>query len=752
MTEEFGKSSAMVGTVHDSPRSIQPMIHVTSLAEFEHTTSALRALTTLRKRWWEIAAVAIAVLISATIYSFKAEPVYQATARLDIEAETPMVLSMDSFYRNLPSEADETFLLTQTQVLTSDNLAWQTIEQLKLADDPNFVKNAKKQPKGKEDSPEVRGRLMKAFSTGLDVSLHRNTHIVEISFDSTDRNLAPRIVNSLIDNYLQYNFDTKYYASRQAGAWMEQQLDELKAKVEKSQEALVNYERTNSIVNVNDKQNVAEQRLSELSSDLTKAQSDLAEKESLYQLVKSNEAQIALLAQNQLLENLEGKEADLKTQYAEATTMYGPNFPKVVRLQRQVAEIHSLIQQERQRTVERITRDFQAALGREKLLEANLAQQKVEVGKLNQLLIGHNILKRDFDTNQQLYDSLLQRLKDANMTAGLRATNIHVVDKAVPPAAPVRPKKAVNMALGLLMGIILGTAFAFLEEQLEQKTVKTLEDVQRLVNLPSLGVIPMWTPNGNGRQHGSKKNSGLPASNGPIGLAALQQPASSVAESYRALRTSIMFSTSPKPPQVVMVTSGHPKEGKTATAVNLAVLMSQTGSRVLLVDCDLRIPGATKLMGVTNSKGLSGILTGAHSVDEALQEVDGHPGLWALPSGPPPPNPAELLSSPGMLSVMQTLRQRFDHVVIDSPPLLLVTDAAVLSPVVDGVVLVVSSGSTPPAVLIRARQILDSTGARVLGVLVNKVDLQRGGYGYGYYGRYYYSQYGSYYQQTPEQD
>jgi len=425
-----------------------------------------------------------------------------------------------------------------------------------------------------------------------------------------------------------------------------------------------------------------------------------------------------------------------------------------VRLQQQVAEVHSLIQQERQVTVERVTRDYQAAVGREKLLEANVAQQKVEVGNLNQLLIQHNILKRDYDTYQQLYDSLLQRLRDATVSAGLRATNIHVVDKAVPPATPVRPKKALNMALGLLVGMILGTAFAFLEEQLEQKTVKTLEDVQRLVNLPSLGLIPMWTPNGNGRQHGSKRSSGLPASNGQIGSAALQQPNSSVAESYRALRTSIMFSTSPKPPQVVLVTSGHPKEGKTATAVNLALLMSQTGSRVLLVDCDLRIPGATKLMGVTNSKGLSGILTGAHCLDEALQEVKGHPGLWALPSGPPPPNPAELLSSPAMLSVMQSLRERFDHVVIDSPPLLLVTDAAVLTPLVDGVVLVVSSGTTPPAVLIRARQILDSTGARVLGVLVNKVDLQRGGYGYGYgyYGRYYYSQYGSYYQQTPEKD
>jgi len=740
--------------INDSPEPIHPIISITSAGEFERP-SVLRAIAVLRKRWWEVLSVAMVVLISVTIYTFKAERVYQATARLDIEAETPMNLSAESLYRNESTPADETFLLTQTQVLRSDNLAWETIQQLKLADDPSFTKGPQKQRKESIDSADVRGRLVKLFDSYLGVNLHRNTHIVEVSFESTDRDLAARVVNALINNYIEYNFHTKYDATRQASGWMEQQLDELKAKVEKSQEALVNYERANSIVNVNDKQSVAEQRLSELSSDLTRAQSDRAEKESLHQLVKSNEAQIALLAQDHLLETLEQKVADVKTEYIDARTTYGPNFPKVVRLQQQIDEVQLLIQQERHRVVERIQRDYEAAVEREKLLEATVAQQKFEVGKLNQLLIQHNILKRDSDTNQQLYDNLLQRLKDATVTAGLRATNIHVVDKAVPPATPVRPKKALNVALGLLAGIILGTAFAFLEEQLEQKTVKTMEDVQRLVGLPSLGLIPLWAPNHNGRQYGlrRKKNSELPASNGQTGLAALEHPASSVAESYRALRTSIMFSTSPKPPQVVLVTSGHPKEGKTATAVNLASLMAQTGSRVLLVDCDLRIPGASKLMGISNSKGLSGILTGAYSVDEALQEVKGQPGLWALPSGPPPPNPAELLSSPEMQSVMQNLRQRFDHLVIDSPPLLLVTDAAVLSPVVDGVMLVVSSGSTPPAVLIRAQQILHSTGARILGVLVNKADLRRGGgygYGYNYYNGYYYSDYNSYSLRPPE--
>ena len=270
---------------------------------------------------------------------------------------------------------------------------------------------------------------------------------------------------------------------------MEQQLDELKAKVEKSQQAMVDYERQNVIVNIGDKQTVVEQRLAALSQDLTDAQNERMQKESLYDLVRSNESQAALIAQNELLQRLDEKYADLRDRYVDALAQYGPNFPKVVRLRDQVNEVQSIMERERKRVVARIRNDYMAALGRERLLSAAVAQEKVEVGKLSQLLIEHNILKREFDTNQQLYDSLLQHLKDATVSAGLRATNIHLVDSALIPTVPVRPRIMYNIAVGMLVGLVLGVTLAFVQESLDT-SVKSAEDVERLIAAPALAVIP----------------------------------------------------------------------------------------------------------------------------------------------------------------------------------------------------------------------------------------------------------------------
>src|SRR5579859_7676288 len=413
----------------------------------------------LSRRRWEVLSAVLVVLTIVTIYSFKMKPVYQATARLEIDAETPQIQSLKDLSENMP--IDDTFLQTQVKVLQSDNLAWETIQQLGLAQNPSFAPDTAS-PNGKESDARIaRGRLMKEFNGDIGVDLVRNTQMVEVNFESTDPNLAAQVANTLINNYIEYDFHKKYDATRQASGWMEQQLDELKAKVEKSQTALVDYERANSIVNVSDKQNVVEQRLSDLSKDLSNAQSDRQQKESLYEMVKANPDQVALLAQNDLLQKLEEKNADLKGQYIDALGQYGSNFPKVVRLRDEVTEIQSLIDRERKHTIERIQNDYQAAVGREKLVAASVAQQKVEVGKLNQLLIQHNMLQRDFETNQQLYQSLLQRLKDADVSAGLTATNIHLVDSAVPPARPIRPRKLFNIAIGLMVGLLLGISLAF---------------------------------------------------------------------------------------------------------------------------------------------------------------------------------------------------------------------------------------------------------------------------------------------------
>ncbi|HEV2381479.1 MAG TPA: polysaccharide biosynthesis tyrosine autokinase [Terriglobia bacterium] len=686
----------------------------------------------LIKRRWTILTAVFVVFTLVTIFSFKMRPVYKATARVEIDAETPQLQSINDLYQNPLS--DETFLETQVRVLESDNLVWQTIEQLKLAGNPAFAPRSLPATRGTPEASGTEEALVREFRKHLSVALALNTRMVEVSFESTDPDLAARVVNTLVKGYVEYNFRMKYDATRQASGWMEQQLDELKAKVEKSQQALVDYERQHAIVNVSDKQNVVEEKLEDLSRDLTSAQNDLSQKQSLYGLVQSNKAQIATLAQNELLQRLEEKFADLRSQYVDALGQYGPNFPKVIRLSDQVSEMQALIDQERERTVQRIGSDYTAALGRVRLLADSVGREKVQVGDLNQLLIQHNILKRDFDTNQQLYDSLLQHLKDATVSAGLRATNIHVIDTARPPTIPVRPQKALNLSLGFMVGLLLGVVLAFVREGLDD-SIKSAEDVERLIGVSSLAVIPAAGSVRAGAYGTPAKQNGSKASrNGTVALTVLKDSGSALAEAYRSLRTSVLFSTAPRPPQTILVASAQPNEGKTCTSLNLALTLAQRGGRVLIIDSDMRKPSVARTLGLSNEKGLSGILAGAHIPDDALQQVEGAPNLWVLAAGPRSPNPVELLGSPAMEDLLSELRQRFDHVVFDSPPVLMVTDATVLSTLADGVVLVVEGGVTARGALVRAHRILVQAGARVLGVVVNKVQTQRG----YYYGPYSY--------------
>jgi capsular exopolysaccharide synthesis family protein len=342
-------------------------------------------------------------------------------------------------------------------------------------------------------------------------------------------------------------------------------------------------------------------------------------------------------------------------------------------------------------------------------------------------------LKRESDTNQQLYDNLLQRLKDATVSAGLRATNIHVIDPAKPPRSPVRPQKLLNILVGLMVGLVVSLALAFVREAVDT-SIRSVDEAERLANAPALAVVPL------ARNAHRRPTSPLSGNNGKAsatqGLAVLSHPSSPVAESFRTLLTSVVLSTAPRPPQVLLMTSSTAGEGKTVTSLNLAIALAQRGEPTLLIDADLRHPSIGKSLNLVNGTGLATFLTGAHGIEAALRDFPPVPTLWALPAGPTPPNPAQLLASAAMESMLRELRQRFKFVVIDSPPVLPVTDAMILSTLVDGVVFVVESGATVRGAVTRARKILQNVGANVLGVVLNKVDARHNGY-YDYYGRYY---------------
>jgi capsular exopolysaccharide synthesis family protein len=694
----------------------------------------------LKKRWVTVFAIALINTVLVTIIVFRMKPVYRATTRMEVQAETPALQTLDELHPNTASDA--AFLQTQVDLLQNNNLAWETIQELGLG--TRLPELSAGQIGGdasiNTSLPATQSSLIRAFKNHLHVELLNESRLVEVSFESVDPGLAAAVANALVKNYVESNFRSKYETTRQATAWMEEQLNELKAKVEKSQQALVDYERENSVADVGDKENVVRERLAQLSTDLTAAQVERANKQSIYDSMHNNSAEAAIVADDALLAQLDSKSAELNTEYAAATSQYGPNHYKVKELRNQINEVDALIAQERKRVIDRIGSDYRTAVRREELLSQQVAEQKKEVEKLNQLLIQYTILKGEFETNQQLYNELLKRLKDATVSVTLRASNVRLADEALVPTTAIRPNKRVDIAAGLFVGLILGVTLAFVQASLD-RTVKTAEDIEAGIAVPTLAVIPLGTKS-RGRYRGYfAQKSQKAAGNGNLALTILHAPGSEMAESFRVLRTSILLSSAASPPRVLLVTSAHPGEGKTFASVNLALALAQRGGRVLLIDGDLRRPSVLKTLGLPDGKGrgLSTVLTGAHDLDQTLEVFTESPNLWVLPPGPIPPNPAELVSSHRMEALIRELRQRFEHIVLDSPPLLLVTDGILLSTLVDGVILVVESGATSRGALHRVRRILDRAGANTLGAVLNKLDDLGDGYDrsrHGYYSYY----------------
>ncbi len=704
----------------------------------------------LLKHQWLILFTAFVLTLLVAVYSYKMKPVYRATARVDIEAEEPLLQSLNDLFRT--EDVDDSFLATQISVLESDNLAWETIQQLGLAAVPNSP-DPSSPDRVLGTPPAMKNAAVAAFKGRLKVERPKETRMALVSFESTDPREAATVVNTLVKNYIENNFKTKYDATRQATGWMEQRLDELKLKVEKSEEAMVAYERENNLANIGDKQTAEEAQLETMTKDLSQAQTDRLSKESLYKMVAANDSQVGFIQANSLLTSLEAKEIDLKEQYSAALAQYGPTYPKVVGIQDQLKDLQGLIAQERKRVVENLHNDYLAAVQREKFLADAVTEQKADVDRVNQLLIQHNLLKREFETNQQLYDNLLQHLKDANVSAGLRATNIRVIDEATIPSLPIRPNRLRNIEFALAAGLILGIALAFTREALDN-SIKNAQEIEKLTNLPTLSIIPIGGHSTALRSARRFNSNGRNGSNGklpwPVELAVLSKPGAPISEAFRTLRTSVLLSTAERPPQALLITSSQPSEGKTATSLNLAVTLAQKGSRVLLVDADLRRPGLAKALNLRNQQGLAEILTGTCEFDEALlQKPEGLDSLFLLPAGPYPPNPAELLCSMKMENLVRRLRQEFDHIVVDSPPVLPITDATILSSLVDGVVMVVECEATTRAALSRACHVIEHSGGKILGTVLNKVDTRRDGYyGYRYYHGYYSDNYRAYYRDS----
>src|SRR5580693_4160366 len=730
--------------------------------ELSSQESAIRDyLRVLLKRKWTVLACLFTVFSVVAIASLKMTPVYEASGSIAINKPDSSLGNFNNSTTFNIDYYDPTDLETEVKILQSDLLALQVVKDLGLDRRPEFGGKAAPSsssldlaPDPLQTDPSRTSALLGSFRGNLKVTLAPNTKIIEVHYTSPDPELAANVVNKLMEDYTENNFKSRFDSTMQAEDWLKNQLVDLQMKVESSQQKLVQYQKEHEILGIDEKQNITTAKLDELNKALTAAESDRMDKESVYRLVQSGDVETVASAvsaldaagagiqsASSLLGSLRSKEADLKIQAAQLNTQFGPSYPKLAQLNSQLKEIDAQILQETKKVAGEVRGQYMAAVQRESLLHDALEKQKQEENKLNESAIDYSILKRDLDSYRQLYEGLMEKMKEAGVSAGLKSNNFRIVDVARVPTGPIEPNIPRNLAFAFLLGLTSGVGLAFLLEGLDN-TVRTSEQAQMISGLPPLGMIPMGSRTA--REGANAKRLVIATSKEAVELVTQVRPQSQMAESYRALRTSLLLSNLGAPPKVIMVTSALPQEGKTTTSINCAVVLAQKGVRVLLIDADLRRPSIHKTLGMGPHSGLSNVLTGSTNLENAITSTKVLPNLFVLPAGTPPPNPAELLASSNMRDVLFQLREQHDHIVIDTPPSLSVTDAVVLSPRADAVVLVIRSGQTTKTALRRSRDILMQVNAKVVGVLLNAVDLRSPDY---YYYYEYKGKYSAYYRE-----
>jgi exopolysaccharide transport family protein len=740
----------------DLGRATGPRIYPELLSQESALGEYIRVLI---KRKWTVLACLVTIFSMVAIASLKMTPIYEASGSIAINKPDSGLVNFSNSPTFSVDYYDPTEMETEVKILQSDLLALQVIKALGLDRRPDFGGKTAPLPSSLDLAPDPlqadTGRttsLLSSFRGSLRVALSPNTHIIEVHYRSPDKDLAANVVNTLMTTYTENNFKSRFDSTMQASDWLSKQLVDLQMKVETSQEKLVHYQKEHEILGIDDKQNITTAKLDELNKSLTAAESERMDKESVYRLVEAGDtdtiASAASVLDNagaggqsasSLMEILRSRQAELKIQSAELSTQFGPSYPKLAQINNQLKEIDAQLLAETKKVGGKIKGEYLAALQRENMLHDALEKQKQEANKLNESAIEYSLLKRDLDTNRQLYEGLLQKLKEAGVSAGLRSNNFQVVDAARVPMGPIEPNIPRNLSFAFMLGLTSGVGLAFLLEGLDN-TVRTTEQAQMISGLPPLGMIPLGSRTA--REGANAKRLVIATSKEAVELITQVRPQSQMAESYRALRTSLLLSNLGAPPKVIMVTSALPQEGKTTTSINCAVVLAQKGIRVLLIDADLRRPSIHKTLGMGPRSGLSNVLTGSATLAQAITRSSILPNLDVLPAGTPPPNPAELLASTNMRDVLEELREQYDHIVVDTPPTLSVTDAVVLSPRADAIVLVIRSGQTTKQALRRSRDILMQVNAKVSGVLLNAVDLSSPDYYYYYeyqgkYARYY---------------
>jgi polysaccharide biosynthesis transport protein len=709
----------------------------------------------LHKRRFSAITAFLLVFVSTAVYTFTARPIYESKVQILIEKENANVVSFKEVFEQ--NQVADDYYQTQYKILQSRALARRTLDALRLWDHPQF------NPKGGEASFSLGAlvtapvRMLSAWVTpppavepggaaagetaaqaraidrllgGLTVTPIRNSRLVDVKFASQYPALSSQVANALARAYIDQNLEFKFLSSKEASDWLGERLSEQRQKVEASEQALQRYREQTESVAFEDRQNIVVQKLADLNAAVTRAKTERIQKEATYNQMKALQADrtgldtFPAILSNTFIQQQKGELAELQRQQAQLSEKLGPRHPDMVKIGLAINTAEQRIQGEIAKVVQAVRNEYLSAQAQEQSLMSALDQQKREALALNRKSIDYSALQRDAMSNRQIFESLMQRTKETGISGELKTSNIRVIDAAETPRRPASPNVAANLLLAFFGGLTLAVGIAFFFEYLDNR-IKTPDEIKAHLGLPFLGLVPALFAKD---LHDPLISKGVPAN---------------FSEAFRAVRTNVLFSSADEGPKVIVVTSAGPGEGKTLVASNLAVAMAQAAQRVLLMDADMRRPRVHSLFGIAQEPGLSNVLVGNAKPSDAVR-ITSVPGLWAMPAGMIPPNPAELLGSKRFKEFLGTLGQHFDCVIVDTPPVMAVTDSSIAAHVATGLIFVLGAEMTTRHTAQRAVEQLSHARPKFLGAILNRVDLQHQGY---YYSQYYRREYAGYYTQ-----
>ncbi|MGY6587786.1 MAG: GumC family protein [Wenzhouxiangella sp.] len=763
-----------------SDRSEQPGRHLkpvdpaqNALAQFDpfmgeqrqddETIDLLVLWNAVRKRKWIVASILLFAVAIGILQTLLTVPMYSSTAVVQINHEGQRILRIEDFEASPRSwQGVEQFYQTQFEIIRGRQLAEDVVRRLEIWDHPELTGEIRQRSlmgelqalpsrlravfrrsgdgETRTVDPDVQREraIRRAGSTlrgRINVNQRPNSRLVNVSVSAFDNRFAAELANAVVAEYMRSSLQRRYDAGQEAREFLETQLDDMRIALERSDQALLDFAQANQVADLRNRIEMATTSLRALNTQLDEAERQLLRLSTARELIEQNGgANIRLVTEDEQIRTLQRQRSEMATEMASLSQRFREDFPAIVELRTRMETVDAQIAERRQDVINGVLSEYNNLSAEIDNLRQASVNRESQILALNQQGVQYNILRREFETNRELYDGMLQRLREIGVASGMQENNVSMIDQALVAGRPFMPNTQRTMAMAIAIGLALGVGLAMMLEFLDN-TIRRVEDLERFVGRPVLGLIPIVK-----QRDQKKKTTPLkPISDRAVSHYSEMHPKSAVSEAFRSLRTSLMFSTPEGMPKTLLVTSPGPGDGKTTSAINLATVMAQNGARVLLIDADLRKPRLHRDFGIPHAPGLTNRIAGAHGDDHSQSAIvpTTVEGLFVMPSGNQAPNPAELLSSERMRKIIAMAGRAFDHVLVDCSPILGLADALVLSRTVDGVIMVMSAGKTTKDSIKTSTRRLRQVQAPLLGVVMNRVDLDSPDY--AYYSSYYYN-------------